>query len=403
MPEPILDDVEDTPPTTEVPTVGSIDDIVGSFDFSSPPPSQTPSTDSIDIPINNSSLDELEAEIDNSALVGKTQESINSFEGLKARYKNKISEFKTQLESLKREKEELSQQTSKVSELEAKVRAYDDMVSRNKFLEEEAEQAKADAEKNAYYRRKYDFENDPEVRKAYVAPMNDLKTKCLDIIDNAGLDDNVWHDLIHADSEYKINSIIDAADISGMNAQSLKSYVGQYKALGAEFSKASNPEYIDSALQAARGKGQRLSDEVANKSFTDIKDAFAKHVKEIQYSDVNKEHNLFVHDKVVENAKGIFESLRKTMSSEYQNPQSMASVAQAAIMASAYPFQKKLVDYLMKDRAELLKGLKESTSGPSIKQSTESSDYLSSTSTDFINNTLTKSVDDIANEVFRSL
>lgn len=400
MAEPIQEIPQDQP---EVPTAGSIDEIVGGFNFSDPASPKTP-----ELPqeqptfITSQSLDELEEEIDSAELTGKTQESINSFEGLKARYKNKISAFKTQLADLTREKEEYSSKMSKVGELEARSRAYEDLVAKVRFLEEEAETAKTEAEKNSFFRKKYDFENDPEVKRAFVTPMKELKSKSVNIIENAGLDESVWDDLIAADSEYKVNSIIDAADISGLNAQSLKSYISQYSSLKNEFSRASNPEYIESALQAARGKGQRLSDEVSNRAFTDVKEAFSKHVKEIQHSEVNKEHNLYVHDKAVEKAKAIFDSLRKTMSSEYQNPQSMASIAQASVMAAAYPFQKQLVDYLIKDRAELLKELSKASSGPSIRQSTENSNG-SNTDSEFFKTTLNKSVDDIANEVFGSL
>jgi len=406
-PEALLPD-QIAPEIQELSTPESIDSIVNNFQYGNQTPNPQeapqPTKPQADTPPNidaMTELDQLASEIDSAALVGKTPESIASFEGLKARYKNKISEIKTQLESLKSEKETLSQQASKASELEAKIRAFDTMTDRNKYLEQEAEKLRADVEKNAYYRRKYDFENDPEVRRAFVAPMEDLKAKSQDIIQNAGLDDSVWSDLISADSEYKVNSIIDAADISGMNAQSLKTYVNQYKTLNNEFKRASDPAYIDSTLQAIKGQSQRVSEEVSAGAFNDVKDHFSNHVREIQYSDINKEHNIFVHDKVVAKAKETFDALRKTLSSEYQNPNSMRAIAQASIMTAAYPFQKKMVDHLLQERAKLLKEIKSYTSGPSISQSTESKSTTSDP--DFIQSIANKSLDEIANDMFSSL
>lgn len=390
--EPVLENPVDN--------IGSIDSIVDGFRNSveNPTPEQPndPSPTPVDYQNSQSSLDQLEKDIDSAALVDKTPASIASFDSLKATYKSKISEFKSQLTALAAEKEQLTQQAAKASELESKARAYEDVANRAKSLETELETQKKELETNSYYRKKYDFENDPDVRKAYIAPMQNLKTKAVDILTNAGLGEGVWHDLVKANSEYSINSIIDATELTGMNARSLRDYVSNYKAIQSDMSRASSPEYIDSAIEATRGSGQRLSDEISNEAFTDIKDAFATHVREIEYSDINKEHNLFVHDKVVGKAKETFDALRKTMSRDYQNPQAMKAVAQASIMASAYPFQKKLVDHLMGERTKLLQEIKKLTSGPSITNTTEKSPTASID----INN-FNKSIDDIVTDMFK--
>lgn len=389
---------------------GSIDTIVSNYFTEDPTNTQSKSQEQTEpdqpddfiSPNVVTDIDSLEKELEEARLEGKTPESIRSFEGLKSRYKNKIAEIRAKVERLEKEKAEAAEKIAILPDIQAKVNHYDNLVAKTKRMEEDLEKAKKEASENSYFRKKYDFENDPEIRRSFIAPMQELKRRCTDIIANVGLDEHVWNELVKADSEYRINHIIDSADISGLNAQSLKNYVYQYKELAREYSKASAPEYIDSAIEAAIGKNKRISEEVATKSFNDIKDAFSKHVREIEYSDLNKEHNLFVHDKVVEKAKATFDVFKKALAPEYQNPQALSSVAQAAIMASAYPFQKKLVDFLMEERTKLLVELSELSSGPSINQSTES--YTNESLSDdmmFFNNVASKTIDEITEDLFK--
>jgi len=407
-----VDDIPESEGLFE-PESDSLDNIVSNFfvdDTNTNPSDTAPSTPTtpksdLDSIIGDPVLNDirsLEEELDEAKLEGKTPESIRSFEGLKSRYKNKVAEIRAKVEQLEKEKAEASEKISKLPEVQAKLNHYEQLTAKTKRMEEELEQAKKEARENSYFRKKYDFENDPEIKKAFINPMQELKKRCSDIITNVGLDEGVWRDLLQADSEFKINHIIDSADISGLNAQSLKNYVYQYKELAREYTRASAPEYIDSAIEAAVGKNKRVSEEIAERSFNDIKDAFSKHVREIEYSDLNKEHNLFVHDKVVEKAKATFNVFKQALSPEYQNQQALSSVAQAAIMASAYPFQKKVVDFLMEERTKLLKELSSMSSGPSLKQSSES--YTNGNSLDdmsFFKNTADKSLDEITEELFR--
>jgi len=354
------------------------------------------------------SLDDLEKEIGDAKLEGKTQASINSFDGLKTRYKNKMGEIKEQLERLRTARDMQQAQLKKYPEMEAKMNHYDTLVSKVKLMEEELAAAKKEVTTNAYYRRKYDFENDPEIQKAFTAPMNDLKTRSLDIIKNVGLGEDVWEDLLAADSEYKQNHIIDSADISGLNAQSLKQYISQYKILQSEFNKASAPEVIDAMLEAYRGKGSRIAEETAARVFDDVKHEFSNHVKEIQYSDVNKEHNLFVHDKVVELAQTTYNNMKRGLAREYQNNKMLSYLSHAAIMAAAYPYQRKMVDHLLQDRENLLKEIGELTETSPISQSSEVGVGSPTFTTfeqelNFVRESGKKSVDDIATSILSTV
>lgn len=376
------EDSEETPSEGVFNADSSIDSIVDNFLDATATPSpatqsyQPPSEPPFKLPDSNpqallSDIQNLEQELEDAKLEGKTPESIRSFEGLKARYKNTISSIKDKVALLEREKNDALEKIAVLPDIQAKANYYETATTKMKRLEEDLEKSKKEAQDNSYFRKKYDLENDPEIKRSFLLPMQELKKRCNDIISNVGLDEQVWHDLMTADSEFKINHIIDAADISGLNAQSLKNYVYQYKDIATEFRRASDPSYIEATIEAAQGKNKKLSEELSEQAFTSIKDAFSKHVRELEYSEVNKEHNLFVHDKVVEKAKATFEVLKKALAPEYHNPQALASVAQASIMASAYPHQKKLVDFLMEDREKLIKEIRSLTSGPSINQSQE--------------------------------
>ncbi len=63
--------------------------------------------------------------------------------------------------------------------------------------------------KNRYYRQKYDFENDPAVKKNFTTPMSSVKAKALDIIRGSKGDPASWEKLRDAFSfKYSISLIL---------------------------------------------------------------------------------------------------------------------------------------------------------------------------------------------------
>lgn len=388
--------------------MSDIDDIVNEFTFPTSPqdPEQAPEIDveeesapveSVNPTYLSSDLDELENDLDDAALIGKTQASINSFEGLKSRYKNTITKIRAELEQLQSAQREQESKTSNYGELDAKARAYDDLLTKFSQLESDNERLKRDNEEASYYRKRYDLENDPQTKREFVAPMQDLKRRTIDILINTGNDDSVWDDLVSADSEYKINHLIESAGISGLNAQSVKQYLSQYRTLNAELKKSSSPEYIDAAIEASRGKRQRITDDMAKESFTSIKEQFSKHVRELQHSQVNREHNFFVHDKVVEAAERSYNALRPAIAPEFHTPQTHNALSQLTLMANAYPFQKKLVDHLITERTALLEELNSIKAGPTLKKTSQATPKPKPI--DAQNDT----IDDITQDFYRAL
>lgn len=349
-----------------------------------------------------SDLDKLESEIDTATLEGKTPESVRSFEGLKARYKNKLAPIREQLKTVENRISDLQAALDKAKAYEADAQKYTEAQSLLTALETEQKDLRQEVESLRVFRLKDDLDSDPQIKREYLNPMNELKSRSLDILEASDLDESVWKDLLETQSEAKLNAKIDAADISGLNAQSLKAYVQEYKSLKADYAKVSSPEYIAAALDTARGRSQRASETKAKEVFENIKTKFSNHVKELKESSINKEHNMFVYDKVIAQAQTNFESLKKTLGSEYQNEGVLGVLAQAALMTAAYPSQDKLIQHMLKERTELLAEIGELKGTPGISQTREvvgSPTFMSEMQQ--IKQAAGKSLDSIVNETFK--
>lgn len=412
------------PSQEDRPAVDSIDDIAsgvfgGDLDLINPQTSSVPLGDgsTANIPASPTqttpasssstddvlkSLDDLESEVGAAALEGKSPESIRSFEGLKGKYKNSIGKLREEVKQIATEKQALAKQIETLPEIEKKAQQHSEAITRMQSLETEVETLRQEKQALEVYRKKYDLDNDPEIKKAYVDPMNEAKSRSIDIIKNANLEPSFWNDLLNSQSEFKINQMIDDSNISGLNAQSLKQYVQYYQQRNEEYKKISSPEFIDAAIDAARGASMKISDTVAEETFDGMIRNFATHVDEVKKSDVNKEHNFFVYDKVVDQAKKTYDKLRQTLGSQYQNKAVLATIAQASIMTAAYRSQKQMIDFLLPKYSELSAKLLESSSAADISQTKEVTpvgDLLGNL--DELKNAAAASIDDIMQDVFK--
>lgn len=348
------------------------------------------------------SIDDLNQDIDTAQLEGaKSPESIRSFDGLKARYKNKTKAIRDQVQSLHTQVTALTTQLEGLDTLKEKSKKYEEVAPTVFQLEEQVKNLGKENETLNYYRRKYDLENDPTVKEEFIEPMKELRAKSMDILEHSNLDEDFWKQLIDCDSEFKINSAIDNARISGMNAQSLKRNVGIYQQLKNGYTQISTPENIDAAIDTAKGRRLQNAKEMSEKVFTTTQTAFSDWIDELKSSDFNKEHNHFVFDKVVEQAKTNYENLKKVLPPDQINAVAMHSMAKASLMAAAYPAQKVMLEHALKIIADLTKEIKESGTHK-MKQTKESQMPLSSNGVEELKKEATKTIEQIAAESFNN-
>lgn len=345
---------------------------LGNIPDSAPPGSnlfdQSPTAPIAPLANFDSDIDNLLKDIDSAQLTEGSEKSIASFEGLKTRYKNKIEQLKQQYQNTTTELETLRNTQTDFDSLKSKATVADELEQKLKEAKETLEAQTSELEEARYYRRKYDFENDPYVRSNYIAPMDDLRDKALDIISNAGKDEKLWESLRHSESEYEINELIDGSGIKGLNASSLKEILGSYVKYSAQLYESSRPEIIDAELSRIRGRGKTVIEDEGKKVFKQVQDVFKDHVEELQNSELNKEHNYFVRDKVVKDAEGAFGALVSSFNPELLTTQTLALLARTALVTAAYPVKTQMTHHLLKENADLKKALKEQTSGNPVTQ-----------------------------------
>lgn len=318
-------------------------------------------------------LDELDQDISTATIdddPNLSEASKNSFKGLKARYKNKITSFKSQVGALNTQIASLTAQLEDLPKIRENAKEFERVAPTVKQLEEENSNLKKENQTLSYYRRKYDLENDPTIRQKFVEPMQQLKDESMDILQNNNLDENFWHELVNSDSEYRINSLIDGNRITGLNAQSLKSYVKQYQRLSQEYAYVSSPETIESAIDTAKGHRLRNAAAMSQKVFNDVEALFATFVDEVKESEFNREHNHFVYDKVKAEATKYYDNLKKSIAPDQITQPVMHNFAKAALMMAAFPLQKKALEHAIATIGELKKEISEG--GVSMRQTRES-------------------------------
>lgn len=345
-------------------------------------------------------IDDLNNDIDSAQLEGaKSPESLRSFDGLKARYKNKTKAIRDQVQSLHTQVTALTSQLEGIDVLKDKSKKYEDIAPTVTQLEEQLANLKKENDTLSYFRRKYDLENDPTIQEEFIAPMNDLQEKSMDILEHNNLDRDFWNQLVSSDSEYKINSLIDGARITGLNAQSLKRYVGLYQQLHTGYNQVSSPESIEAAIDTAKGQRLQNAKVLSEKVFEQTQSSFSEWISELKNSEFNKEHNHFVYDAVIKQAKTNYENLKKVLPPDQLNQVAMHSMAKASLMAAAYPAQKIMLESALKIISDLSNEIKES-GAPRMRQTRESPYSSPTGSVDELKREATKTIEQIAAESF---
>lgn len=395
-----ITDIVDKAFTTDLNTSGNTQIPLGD----APPPAQPevrpPTTPMISTPGEVfKNIDDLNQDIDSAQLEGaKSPESIRSFDGLKARYKNKTKAIRDQVQALHTQVTALTSQLEGIDKLKDGAKKYEEVAPTVLQLEEKVKQLETENQTLNYYRRKYDLENDPTIKEEFIEPMNELRAKSMDILENSNLDESFWRQLVDCDSEYKINTLIDNARIGGMNAQSLKRNVGIFQQLRAGYNQVSAPENIEAAIDTAKGTRLKNAAEMSQKMFEKTQATFSDWISELRQSEFNKEHNHFVYDKVIEQAKTNYENLKKVLPADQISPVTMHSMAKAALMAAAYPAQKTMLEHALKIISDLTTEIKEG-SAPRMRQ-TKEAPLASSNSVEDLKKEATKTIDQIAAESF---
>lgn len=347
-------------------------------------------------------IDDLNQDIDTAQLEGaKSPESIRSFDGLKARYKNKTTLIRNQVQSLHTQVTALTSQLEGIDKLKDGAKKYEEIAPTVTQLEESVAALKKENETLGYFRRKYDLENDPTVKEEFLAPMEELHDKSMDILQNSNLDEDFWKELVACDSEFKINTMIDQARISGMNAQSLKRNIGLYQQLRSGYTQVSSPENIEAAIDTAKGRRLQNAKELSEKVFSQTQAMFSDWIDELKKSEFNKEHNHFVFDKVVEQAKTNYENLKKVLPPDQVNNVAMHSLAKASLMAAAYPAQKIMLEHALKIIADLSNTIKES-GAPRMRQTKEVPTTVGINGVEDVKKEAIKTIEQITAEAFRN-
>lgn len=364
-------------------------------------------------------LDGLLNEVDQSQVPeGATESAKESFESLKSNYKTKISEFKSQFSELQSQLQEAQQQIQNLSPIEqeaaqlrAKVEELNTMLAGQDELRERVDRL-------SFYEKKYDLYNSPEIKNDYLEPMSAYKTKAMEIIEGSmrhrHADDatlktesaKFWDKLRLSNNDYETNSMISDAGITDLNAMALKSSVNQFKSFDKKLTEISDPQYIDSTIAQMRGQTQIKSEEKATLAFNGIQRQFSEHIQEIQEDKVNREHNYFVYEKTVEDAKQKFETLRGVMSSEYGNhEQALSLAARMAFKDAAYDSQSLMLKFLIKENERKDQRIAQLKSPSSPQQTSETPTVAQSpeSTIESIKSQTQKSIKDIANSaVFSS-
>lgn len=347
-------------------------------------------------------LDELDRDVAAAKLEGgKSDESIRSFEGLKGKYKNGTSKIREQVNSLHTQVVALTNQLQGQEQLLDKAKKFDELQPTVTQLEAELENLKKENDSLTYYRRKYDLESDPIVKKEFSDPMRDLKTKSMDILTNNDLDEAFWNELISSDSEFKINTLIDNHRISNLNAQSLKRYVNNYQHLKREYDKISTPENIEAAIDTATGRRLQQSQQVSEQVFDATQTKFKDWVSEIVESNFNKEHNHFIYEPVMAEAKKNYAVLKQMLPKDITNQSAFHAMSKAALMAAAYPIQTKMVKHLLEIVADQQETINNSKA-PSMRQTKEHGFQPQAGSIDELKKESAKTIDQIAQESWSS-
>lgn len=323
-------------------------------------------------------IQKTEEEIAAAALENaKSPKSIASFDGLKARYANSLGSKKEVIASyvdatkqLEAEREQLRQEREAITNQKEYNTNLEDTLSQVNSLKSDLEAAQAELQAARYYVRKYDAEKDPLLKREYLDPMGVAENKAMKILEKSGLTKADWNTLIKSD-EVTVNSLIDEAGITGLNATSLKNYVDGYQMLSSSYEDQISPEKIDSTINYMRGKSITLSDSVAKEVFDSVKTNFETNIDSLRKSDINKEHNLYVHDETIDQAQKNYASLRGALGPDYQNETVMAALAKTALMTAAYPNVEAYNKYLIATVEDMAKTIREGDSAPDIKQTTE--------------------------------
>ena len=398
-----ITDIVDKAFTPEITTTGNVQVPLGD----TPPPAAPGITRPPTAPMIGhneifKNIDDLNQEIDSAQLEGaKSPESLRSFDGLKARYKNKTKAIRDQVQSLHTQVTALTSQLEGIDKLKEGAKKYEEVAPTVTQLEEKLKLLEQENSTLSYFRRKYDLENDPTIKEEFIQPMNELQEKSMDILHNSNLDESFWKELVNSDSEFKINSLIDNARISGMNAQSLKRNVGIYQQLRDQYTTVSSPESIEAAIDTAKGQRLKNAAVMSQKMFERTQETFAEWISELKESEFNKEHNYFVFDKVVEQAKVNYENLKKVLPADQISPVTMHSMAKASLMAAAYPVQKTMLEHALKMIGDLTAEIKES-GAPRMRQTKEPASGFQTGSVDDLRKEATKTIEQIAAESFNN-
>lgn len=352
----------------------------------------------------NSELDSLSSDIEEAKLDdAKTPQSIGSFDGLKTRYKKTIDGLKAKVEEYESLSRNLAAEKEEISNLKKHNQEVEELQAKYESLQREHEEHKKELDEARYYRRKVDASNDPILKNKYLEPMENFKEKSMAILNHVGVD-NVNIDQLANASEVEINSFIEESGITGLNATSLKNHLDQYFMHKSQYDKETSPEYIDSMLKQYKGKRIQLSDSMAKDIFDAVKADFdaSEHIDSIRKSNVNKDHNLYVHDQVVDSAQNTYQNFRRLLGDEFLNPPVLSLMAKAAYATSAYPYTAAVNEHLLKANAALIEELKAQDSGASVTQTSEmpTSNSPSDLLTE-LKNISNSSISDIAESVTR--
>ena len=345
-------------------------------------------------------LDELDSEIDSAQLPNdKSPESMRSFEGLKTRYKNKNGGIRKQVEGLVTQVTALTSQLNDLPKVKEKAEKYDEVVPTVQALEEENATLKKENENLSYYRRKYDLENDPVVKREFIDPMNQLKERSMDILTHNNLDEDFWNQLVGSTSEYEINTLIDSKKLGPMNSQSLKNYAVNYRLLKDEYGNVSSPENIDAAIDTAKGRRLQHAKTLADATYNAMQAQFGTWVDELKESEFNKEHNIFVFEEVKKQARINFDNLLSAFPKDFTDKRALYNMSKAALMAAAYPMQKQMLDHAL----GIIQNLKEeilNSGTPGMRQTKESAHKVQMPVVEEIKQASQKTIADITKEVF---
>lgn len=309
-----------------------------------------------------------EAELEEAS----SPKALGAFGRLKSYYKKQNKELLDKLAKFEETASGLEKERAALGQTRTQHESFEELKTKYEAQRQTLENQDKELQETRYYKRLADAKSDPVLQRNYLQPMDDAKQRALNILESVNVTDVPFEELSKS-SEFEINNYIESTGLSGMNANALKGHLDNYFMHKSGYAKETNKENLEGTLKRTQAQMLESSDRLADEVLGHIKKSFSgsNFVKELSESDFNKDHNVFVHDKILEKANDYYQKSRKRLGEKGLDPHVLSECAESALAKAAYPYNEATTRFLMQENAALKAENRALTTGPDITQTTE--------------------------------